>query len=117
MTCLCGEHNSVEEHLTEEFEIMENLIIINKIRYYEPGLVDNKQPVPDEQYDHFEMRYLQLCYLLNKPNELVHKLYTNIPHPNNPEKDWAVPDSINGTGMFEVDMTSEKVRKVLGLND
>lgn len=114
MSCLCGEHSSVNEHLEEELQDIEDLMIINKIRYYYPNKIDKLEPIHDEQYDQWEMRYLQLCYLLNKSNELVHKHYQNIPNPHNPEDEsWPVPDNINGTGMLQIDWEHVKVKQVV----
>ena len=91
---------------------IEYLLIKNKIAYYYPELVQ-EQPTHDDQYDNFEVRYLQLCMLLDEPNEFVHKKYSKIPNPENPEEEIEVHKDWNGTGMMELDFKHSFVKKVL----
>lgn len=110
--CLCGEHSSQRKHFEAELENIERLIVLNKIRYYYPGKLDNQEPVDDRNYDGFEERYLQLCYLLNKPNELVHKSYGKMIKPGTDEI-MDVPEYLDGVGMLEIDFEHPTVLKYL----
>lgn len=104
MTCLCGEHPTHEIHITEEFEILSRLIILNKILYYYPEKLPSKihetWQVVDEAYDQFERRYLLLCNELGLTNTLVHKDYPDLP-------------KVPGTGMMEVDFARSDVQAVI----
>jgi uncharacterized protein YqgQ len=105
VSCLCGEHESVVEHLFDEYQRLYQLIILNKILYYAPERlpekVHNTWSITDDAYDSMERRYLWLCEQLELPNALVHKEYPD------------VPEHLNGTGMLEVDFTHPDVQDVL----
>lgn len=104
MCCECGEHESKEIHFLEEFEEISFRLILSKILYYYPEVL-NKQAlkfnVEDTQYDDWERRYLGLCMILGKHNKLVHK-------------EWpGFPLEINGKGAMEVDFNDLNVQAVV----
>lgn len=105
MPCACGEHKTQEVHFEDEFIEIAYLIILNKIRYYHPEKSDGRESIHDDQYDRFEMRYLQLCDILGLPNELVHKAYGKV-------GDWEIPPELDGHGMMEVDWEHDMVQAV-----
>lgn len=108
----------------EEFTKLSWKILEHKILYYEPEKFKmsflNKKSIPDNEYDVLEIRYLELCRELKRPNYLVHKEYEqfkDVEDISMIELDWKRPSVNRAFDKLKQEESRYKKRRKKKLED